>query len=150
LSDLAEAIGSVGDRPRVACVEWLDPLMIAGHWVPELVRLAGGIPLLTETGSASRTVDLETLRQSRPDLIVVQVCGFDLEQTRREWNAQPDLAQAFHGWQDAAGDPVRVAFTDGDAYFNRPGPRLVDSAELLAEICHPTRPRQYEGRGWES
>ena len=150
LSDLVESIGFIEDRPRVASVEWLAPLMIAGHWVPELVRLAGGEPLLAQSGGPSRTVDLDTLERSRPDVIVIQACGFDRSQTRREWNDRPELGTAFRGWQNRRGEPVRVALVDGDAYFNRPGPRLVDSAELLAEILHSDRPRVYEGRGWES
>jgi iron complex transport system substrate-binding protein len=129
-------------------IEWLDPIMIAGHWVPELVRLAGGEPVLAATGGPSRTVDLETLQAAKPDVIVVQPCGFDLEQTRREWRAHPHLAQAFEGWQSISGAPVRLAFADGDAYFNRPGPRLVDSAELLSEIFQTTRGSVYAGSGW--
>ena len=139
LSDLAEVTGSRGQRPRVACIEWLDPVMIAGHWVPELVRLAGGVPVLAEVGGASRTVDLETLARARPDVIVLQPCGFDLERGRAAWDEAAALRSALARLLDVGGEPVRVALADGDAFFNRPGPRLVESAELLAEILAPSR-----------
>lgn len=160
LSDLAEMVGSIGNRPRVCCIEWLDPILLAGHWVPELVRLAGGEPVLSKTGGVSQTVDLALLRSARPDVIVVQACGFDLARTRQQWHEHPHLAESFRGWTDATGNPIRVALTDGDAYFNRPGPRLVDSAELLSEILHAPPPKGrplgdggggygLEGSGWE-
>ena len=152
LSDLAESTGMLtfaGRRPRVACIEWLDPIMIAGHWVPELVRLAGGVPILAKTGGPSVVVDRDALEAARPDVLVVQPCGFDLEATRREWAAHPLLAQAFATWRNAEHRPLRVALADGDAYFNRPGPRLVESAEVLAEILSPEpHPRPHEGEGW--
>lgn len=141
LSDLAEATGLHQERPRVACVEWLDPVMIAGHWVPELVRLAGGEPILAEVGAPSRTVDLETLERAAPDVVVLQPCGFDLAHGRDAWNEATALRGALARWRDADGLPLRVALADGDAFFNRPGPRLVESAELLAEILHPGRER---------
>lgn len=134
LSDLAETPGINRDRLRVACVEWIDPVMIAGHWVPELVRLAGGFPVLSGTGQPSRVVSLEALAATRPDVVVVQPCGFDLDTARREWRRAPSLRAAIAGWRDARGAPVRVALCDGERFFNRPGPSLVDSAELLAEI----------------
>lgn len=139
LSDLAEATGSTPSRtrPKVACIEWLDPIMIAGHWVPELVRLAGGDPLLSRVGGPSRTVDLRALDQAAPDVVVVQACGFDLDESLRQWQALPELAKALLALRDTRGRPVPIAVTDGSAFFNRPGPRLVDSAELLGRILHP-------------
>ncbi len=139
LSDLAEATGFHEERPRVACIEWLDPVMIAGHWVPELVRLASGAAVLAEVGAPSRTVDLETLERAAPDVVVLQPCGLDLVSGRAAWAEATTLRGALGRFRDARGRPIRVALADGDAFFNRPGPRLVESAELLAEILHPTR-----------
>ena len=148
LSALVESIGLISRRPRVACLEWLDPLMIAGHWAPELVRLAGGEPILASTGAASRTIDLETLREARPDVVVVQICGFDLEASQEAWSAQPALWAGL--MREGAGRSApRLFLTDGDAFFNRPGPRLVESAEILAEILHPAdRESLHRGLGY--
>ena len=126
----------------VACIEWLDPLMAAGNWVPELVDLAGGQNLFGEPGRHSPWLDWETLRQSDPDIIVVMPCGFDLARTRGEMPALTRRA----GWEKlAAARNRRVCLTDGNQYFNRPGPRLVESLEVLAEIIHPGTFR-FEGR----
>ena len=107
--------------------------MIAGHWVPELVRIAGGEPLLSATGAASKTIDLDALIAAAPDVVVVQACGFDLETTRAAWAARPELARRL---ASTPTKPPRVFLTDGATYFNRPGPRLVESAELLAALLH--------------
>lgn len=136
LSDLVESSVPSAPRPRVACVEWLEPLMIAGHWVPELVRLAGGEPVLAETGGASTTVDVKTLAQAQPDVLIIQICGFDLAASRRAWTQaeglRAELARAFGDGRPA----IPIFLTDGDAYFNRPGPRLVDSAEIVAALLN--------------
>ena len=121
-------------RPSVACVEWLDPLMAAGNWIPELVELAGGLNLFGETGKHSPWMNWEAIQEHDPEVIVVMPCGFDLARTRAEIGAltrRPDWAKlraVKHG---------RVALTDGNAFFNRPGPRLVESLEILGEILHP-------------
>ncbi len=142
LTELVERVGAPARRPRVACIEWLDPIMIAGHWVPELVHLAGGEPVLAKTGGASTTVDFDALAHAEPDLIFIECCGFDLEASRAQWHAQAELRAALRDWVDermrAAATDVgisvpRIVLTDGDAFFNRPGPRLVESAEILAE-----------------
>jgi iron complex transport system substrate-binding protein len=136
VSAIGEQTGDLAPRPRVACLEWLDPPMAAGHWMPELVRLAGGSPLFTEAGQPSAWIGLGELRDADPDLIVALPCGFDLPRTREELRgleADPDFAAL------RAARAGRVALVDGNAYFNRPGPRLVDSLEILAEILHPDR-----------
>ena len=120
--------------PSVACIEWTDPLMVAANWIPELVTLAGGQPLLSITGQSSTPLKWETLISSNPDAIIFMPCGFDLNRTRQEaqlFSQRPEWQQ-LHAVQSG-----RVYITDGNSYFNRPGPRLVDSLEILAEILHP-------------
>jgi iron complex transport system substrate-binding protein len=125
-----------GLRPRrsVACLEWLEPLMAAGNWVPELVELAGGLNLFGEAGKPSTWLKWEALREADPEIIVVLPCGFSLARSRREMPALTRLP----GWGNLrAVKSRRVHLTDGNQYFNRPGPRLVESLEILAGIVHP-------------
>jgi iron complex transport system substrate-binding protein len=110
-------------RPRVAVVEWLDPPMLAGHWVPDAIEAAGGVPLGPPPGAPSPGTAWREVEELRPDAVVVAPCGFDLPRTRRE--AEPLLERL------GALAP-RVLLLDGNAYVNRPGPRLVDAVELLA------------------
>lgn len=133
-------------RPRVACIEWTEPLMAAGNWVPELVALAGGENLFGTVGQHSPWMQWDELLQANPDVLVVMPCGFDLEQTRKA--AISDLAQHPYWYTLKAVQQGQVYLTDGNQYFNRPGPRLVDSLEILAEIFHPKLNCSYEGRGW--
>jgi iron complex transport system substrate-binding protein len=146
VSAIGERTGDLAPRPRVACLEWLDPLMAAGHWMPELVRLAGGASLFGESGRESPWIDLAGLRDADPDVIVALPCGFDLPRTRdalRGLEASPAFAAL------PAARQGRVAAADGNAYFNRPGPRIVDSLEILAEILHPDRfDFGHAGRAW--
>jgi iron complex transport system substrate-binding protein len=144
---VAERSLRIRERPTVASIEWIDPLMTAGNWMPELVTLAGGRNLFGETGHASPWLDWETLRAADPEVIVLLPCGFDLARTRRE--LPPLLAQP--GWAELrAVKAGRVLLTDGNQYFNRPGPRLAESLEILAEILHPEEfPPLHRGRGWE-
>lgn len=133
-------------RPSVAAIEWIDPLMAAGNWVPELIDIAGGIATSGEAGAHSPWLEPAQLAAADPDAIVVMPCGFDLERTASEAVRLADVP----GWgQLRAVRDGRIFLTDGHAYFNRPGPRLVDSAEILAEILHPDRfqPR-HRGTGW--
>ena len=147
VAEIAERAVRIRSRPRVACIEWIEPLMAAGHWMPELVTLAGGENLLGETGEQSPWLDWETLRAADPDVVVVLPCGFDLERTRREAHALAGLP----GWAELRAIRAgRVVVTDGHQYFNRPGPRLVDSLEIMAEILHPDEfaPR-HRGDAWD-
>jgi iron complex transport system substrate-binding protein len=121
-------------RPAVACIEWSEPLMAAGNWVPELVSLAGGEPLFGFEGQHSRWLQWETLQDANPEVIIFMPCGFDLEKTRRD---ALELATNVNWKNLQAVRNGKVYLTDGNAYFNRPGPRLVDSLEILAEILHP-------------
>jgi iron complex transport system substrate-binding protein len=121
-------------RPRVACIEWMQPLMLAGNWVPELVELAGGTYTAVAPGARSPTISWADLVAYAPDVVILMPCGFKLEQTQREI---PALLQ-HPDWQRLpAVCSKRVYAVDGNAYLNRPGPRIVDSAELLAGLIQP-------------
>jgi iron complex transport system substrate-binding protein len=119
------------ERPRVACLEWLDPVFVAGHWTPQLVELAGGEDVLGFPGEHSEQTTWETVAAAEPDVVVVMPCGYD---------AATSLEQArAHAPQLAALGARRVVAVDASAYFSRPGPRLVDGLELLAHVLHPDR-----------
>jgi iron complex transport system substrate-binding protein len=136
------------DRPKVACIEWTDPLMVSGNWIPELVELAGGQPLVGVAGQPSPKLEWNSLISANPDIIVFMPCGFDLNRTRSEAKAlaQRPEWQSLHAVQTG-----RVYVTDGNWYFNRPGPRLVDSVEILADILHPEIFQYgYKGTAWET
>ncbi len=124
-------------QPRVACLEWVDPLFGPGHWLPELVELAGGVPVIGQAGANSQRVVWDDVRRAAPDVIVVTPCGFGLERAQQEaCAALPHLP----GWEDIpAVQTGRVAVVDGNSYFSRPGPRIIESLELLAAILHPDR-----------
>jgi iron complex transport system substrate-binding protein len=121
-------------RPRVALLEWLDPPFSCGHWNPELVRLAGGIEGLGQEGRPSRTLRWEEVLAWQPEVVFIACCGFSMERTLADLPA----LQFVPGWQDVpAVRSGRVYVTDGSHYFSRPGPRLVDSLEILAHTLHP-------------
>ena len=144
--DVIEKVVQAKHRPSVACIEWLDPLMAAGNWVPELVELAGGRNLFGEPGQHSPWLAWQKLRESDPEVLIVMPCGFGLARTRSEMNALTNAP----GWQKfRAVQSGRVYVTDGNQYFNRPGPRLVESLEILAEILHPALFNfGHKNRGW--
>jgi len=121
-------------RPRVLAIEWIDPVMVGGMWMPELIALAGGTPLVTRPGEHAPTLTRETLADLAPDVVLVKPCGFPLERTLAELDA---LAAALPWGEWAAVRAGRVYAADGNAYFNRPGPRLVESLEILAACTHP-------------
>jgi iron complex transport system substrate-binding protein len=115
-------------RPRTLVLEWTDPPMSAGHWIPELVELAGGTPILANPGANSRRLEWSAIAQAEPEAVIVAPCGFDLAKTRR---AIEEL-EAIETWRSlAARRAGRVLALDGNAYLSRPGPRLVDAAEIL-------------------
>lgn len=121
-------------RPRVAFVEWVEPMMAGGNWMPQLVEIAGGVNLFGENGKRSDWMQWEDLRAADPDVIVVAPCGYDLTRCLQEL----PLLQARPGWGEVkAVREGRVYFADGNAFFNRPGPRLAESAEMLADMLHP-------------
>lgn len=134
-------------QPTIACIEWTEPLMAAGNWVPELVQLAGGENLFGKIGVHSPWLTWEALIAADPAIIVFMPCGFNLEQTRQ---AALDLSQKPEWQQLQSVKQGQVYITDGNQYFNRPGPRLVDSLEILAEIIHPSQCCfGYAGKAWQ-
>jgi iron complex transport system substrate-binding protein len=120
--------------PRVCFIEWVDPPMSGGHWMPELIAIAGGISVLGTVGASSPWITWQQVADTDPDVIVVAPCGYGLDKTCQEVAALAGTSV----WQGLRA--VRcghVYLCDGNAYFNRPGPRLVESAEIIAEVCHP-------------
>jgi len=136
--------GSV--RPTVVSIEWLDPLMTGGNWMPELIEIAGGQNLLSEAGKHSPWCDWETIQNADPDILLLLPCGFSINKTLTEM----DSLTSRNGWnQLKAVQNNRVYILDGNQYFNRPGPRLLDSAEILAEIFYPDLfPPRHQKTGW--
>jgi iron complex transport system substrate-binding protein len=147
MQQIQERAQALVERPTVACVEWLDPLMAAGNWVPELVERAGGVNLFGQAGRHAPWMTWEQLLQHDPEVIALMPCGFDRPRTRSELH----LLTGHPGWAGLrAVKNGKVFATDGNAFFNRPGPRLVESLEILAELLHPATFRfGYEGTGWE-
>lgn len=147
---LAEVARAVAGRPpvRVVCLEWLDPPMTGGHWLPELVRLAGGHELLATAGGASRYTEWREIARVEPDAVIVLPCGYDLERAAQEARAVFARGPAAALRAARAG---RVYVADGNQFFNRPGPRLVESAEILAEMLHPQAcDFGHRGRHWRA
>lgn len=133
-------------RPRVAALEWIAPIMAAGNWVPQLVEAAGGESLFAGTGTRSPWIDWDMLLAADPDVIVFMPCGFQIAQTLTELEPLTTDPR----WRELrAAREDRVFVADGHHFFNRPGPRLVESAEILAEILHPKLVDfGHQGKGW--
>ncbi|WP_437657896.1 ABC transporter substrate-binding protein [Sorangium sp. So ce1182] len=122
------------DRPRVLAVEWIEPVMIGGVWMPELIALAGGEPLVTRPGDHAPTLSPADLAALDPDVVLIKPCGFTLERTLEELDLLP-RALPWASYRAVAQGRVYVA--DGNAFFNRPRPRIVESLEILAACVHP-------------
>ena len=134
-------------RPRVFALEWLDPPFTAGHWVPELVRRAGGRDELAREGSPSTQIPWRRIADYDPEIIVLMPCGFTLDRTRKEF-AHVALPKEWRGLR--AVQTGRVYAVHGSAYFNRPGPRIIMGLQILAEIIHPEIfPRTTPPEAWQ-
>jgi iron complex transport system substrate-binding protein len=131
-------------RPRVACIEWIDPLMASGNWMPELVSMAGGESIF---GEAGRHLNWDDVLQADPDVIIVMPCGYDIDRSFDELALLMDRPE----WPSLrAVQNHQVYVVDGNQFFNRPGPRLGESLEILAEILHPDAFHfGHFGKGWE-
>lgn len=146
MRNVANTSKTIAEKKKVLCVEWIEPLMTAGNWVPRLVKMTGSEPLFAKEGKHSAFIDWQDIIDADPDVIILMPCGYKMHQTfdnlhfltnRPEWN----LLRAVRDQQ--------VFLTDGNQFFNRPGPRLANSLEILAEILHPElfKPKYY-GTGW--
>ncbi|HYL75875.1 MAG TPA: cobalamin-binding protein [Bryobacteraceae bacterium] len=147
MAAISDRARTAGGRPRVACIEWHQPLMAAGNWVPELVELAAAENLFGKAGLHSPWMSWEELVQSDPDVVITMPCGFDLERTRKEmyWLTDRREWRAMRAVQTG-----EVYLADGNQYMNRPGPRVVESLQILAEILHPELfPPTLEGSAWQ-
>jgi iron complex transport system substrate-binding protein len=123
-----------GSRPRVACIEWLDPLIVAGHWIPEMVAFAGGTDGLAEPGAPSRTIDMDELAGYAPEVLILMPCGMDVSRGVEEFSRLRNLED----WRDLpAVRNGRVYAVDAGGLFSRSGPRLVDGLEVMARVVHP-------------
>ncbi len=123
------------ERPRVACLEWLDPLYVAGHWVPEMVALAGGLDVLGSRETPSHETTWRAVEAARPDVVLIMPCGYSVERTVDELRR---VGQTGDAWRRACEQWPNLYVVDATSFFSRPGPRLVDGVELLAAILHPT------------
>ncbi len=121
-------------KPTVAVLDWIDPVMVAGHWVPELIEAAGGAYPLADPGDRSRPREWEEIREADPDVLIAAPCGYAIEETLANRNELTDRP----GWDElTAVQESRVYAFDGHHYVNRPGPRLIETAEYLAGVLHP-------------
>lgn len=146
MDDIVQRTHWLDSNPSVAYIEWIDPLMAGGNWMPELIAMAGGLNLFGEAGKHSPWMTWEELVAADPDIIFVAPCGFDISRTLEEMHLLK-ARDEWHGLKSVETNRVFVA--DGNQYFNRPGPRLVESLEILAEVIHPNVFHfGHENTGW--
>jgi iron complex transport system substrate-binding protein len=145
-SSIAEKARRASERPSVATIEWIDPMMAGGNWMPTLVEKAGGINLFGKAGAHSPWMKFDELAASDPDAILIAPCGFNMDRASQDLPALTSHAQ----WASLKAVRARRVFmADGNQYFNRPGPRIAESLEILAEILHPEIFNfGHEGAGW--
>ena len=146
LAKIAERARGAAKRPGVATIEWIDPLMAAGNWMPALIEMAGGVNLFGVAGEHSPWMKFDELAASDPDVILIAPCGFSMERAAQDLPVLTNRAE-WGRLKAVRGGQVFVA--DGNQYFNRPGPRIAESLEILAEIMHPELfDFGHEGAGW--
>ena len=134
MSAVRDSAAAAESSPRVACIEWLEPPIVAGHWIPQMVELAGGVDALAKPGAPSRRISMDELAASEPDVLVLMPCGMDEVRAREEFEALENLAEWSRLPAVANG---RAYFVDSGSYFSRSGPRLVDGLEQMAYMLHP-------------
>jgi iron complex transport system substrate-binding protein len=147
MAEIAAVARVQSARPTVACIEWIEPLMSAGNWMPELVEMAGGVHLFGVAGRHSPRMTWEQVCSGDPEVIFVMPCGWDIRKSRQEMA----VLTAKSEWPllRAVRDG-RVYLADGNQFFNRPGPRLAESLEILAEVLHPGAfAFGHQGTGWQ-
>jgi iron complex transport system substrate-binding protein len=131
---IAEMAGNVSERPNVATIEWIDPLMAGGNWMPTLIEIAGGTNLFGKAGEHSPWMQFDELVAKDPDVILISPCGFNMDRAAQDL---PTLTRRAEWRKLKAVRTRRVFMADGNQYFNRPGPRIAESLEILADILHP-------------
>lgn len=131
VADIASRAAAARFRPRVVSIEWLEPVMLGGTWMPELIELAGGVPVGVEAGRPAPTISSDELKALAPDVVLVKPCGFTIARTLQEQHLVDGAIRT------AVSTDARIFVSDGNAFFNRPGPRLVESLEILAACVHP-------------
>ena len=143
---LKDKLRGTKQKPTVLCIEWIEPIMVAANWVPELVNLAGGKNVMSVSGTDSNFCSWDEIIKTNPEIIIMMPCGFRIKRTFEEIH----YLQNRKGWKELkAAKENKVFVVDGNQYFNRPGPRLLDSAEILAEIIHPDYfERKYSEDSW--
>lgn len=145
-ASIAAKAAQLAKRPTIACIEWIDPMMAAGNWMPELVAMAGGTNLFGTAGEHSPWMKFDELAAVDPDVILIAPCGFAMPRTFEEL---PELQKDPRWTRLGAVRGAKAFVADGNQYFNRPGPRIVESLEILAELIHPEAFHfGHEGSGW--
>jgi iron complex transport system substrate-binding protein len=146
LKKIADKARGASQKPSLATIEWIDPLMAAGNWMPTLVEMAGAANLFGAAGEHSPWMKFEELAAKDPDVILISPCGFNIDRAAQDLPALTNRKEWHVLKAVRAG---RVFMADGNQYFNRPGPRIVESLEILAEIAHPEMFHfGHEGSGW--
>ena len=134
-------------KPSVACIEWIDPLMMAGNWIPEMINIAGGVNILGKSGKDSHWTKFHEIEKKDPEIIIFLPCGFNIKKTKYELE---NSLKKNSNWKNLKAFKSRKFFiADGNQFFNRPGPRLLESLEIFAEIIHPNLFNfKHKGIGW--
>tara|TARA_B100001029_G_C15002619_1_gene419078 strand:+ start:162 stop:1085 length:924 start_codon:yes stop_codon:yes gene_type:complete len=134
-------------NPEVACIEWIDPLMVAGNWIPEMVEISGAKDVFGKIGKNSHWIKFEDLIEKNPEIIIFIPCGFDIAKTKEEVEI---LLSKKKEWSSLkAYQNKKIFIADGNQYFNRPGPRIIESIEILCEIFHPKKFHpKHQLKGW--
>ena len=134
VTEVKHRASQVTSKPKVLSIEWIDPVMAGGTWMPELIEMAGGDALVTQPGDHAPTLALDQLEALDPDMVLIKPCGFNIDRTTEEL-FELERVLPWRRWSCVA--EHRVFLTDGNQYFNRPGPRIVDSLEIMAACIHP-------------
>jgi iron complex transport system substrate-binding protein len=144
VANVRERAATIPDRPRCFLMEWVDPPFCSGHWWPELVEIAGGQDSLGRKHQPSAQIDWQQVLDARPEIIVLALCGYDIARARRDY----ELVRRFPSFGSIpAAESGQVYVVNASAYFARPGPRIVDSLEILAGVLHPTEFPEFVSRG---
>ncbi|HEY5767228.1 MAG TPA: cobalamin-binding protein [Candidatus Udaeobacter sp.] len=144
VENVRKRAATIPDRPRFFLMEWVDPPFCSGHWGPELVEIAGGHNSLGRKHQPSAQIEWQQILDARPEIIVLALCGYDINRARRDY----ELLRRFPGFDSIPGTAGgRVYVVNASSYFARPGPRIVDSLEILAGILHPTEFPEFGSRG---